>query len=100
MVDRGFTGDLLLAEKGCQLHVPAFLGTKRTPLTATEVTQGRRIAEARIHIERAIERIKQFCILSGEVDVTLFHVLEQTFQVCTYLTNFQRAIVKDVVYLS
>ena len=100
MADRGFTVDLLQAEKGSRLHVPAFLGSKWTQLTASEVTQSRRISEAHIHIERAIERIKEFRILCGEVEVPLFHVLEQTFQVCTYLTNFQRPIVSDVIYAS
>ena len=57
MADRGFTIGQLEAH-GLRLHIPAFLGTHRAQLIATEVTETRRIAEARIHVERAIERIK------------------------------------------
>lgn len=99
MADRGFTIEEELSERGVGLLIPSFLGRDRTQLSAQEVTSTRRIAEARIHIERAIERIKEFRILQGEVDLTLLHVLEQTFQVCAWLTNFQPPIVKDVVVI-
>ena len=69
-------------------------------LRAEEVTATWRIAEARIHIKRAIERIKEFQLLQGNVDISLLHVIEQIFQTCTFLVNFQRPIVNDVVYLS
>ena len=69
-------------------------------LSAGEVTQTRRIAEACIHVERAIWRIKEFKILSGEVALTMLHVLEQVMQVCAFLTNFQPSIVKEVVFMS
>ena len=80
MADRGFTVEEDLAEKNITLHIPSFLGNKRSQLTAPEVTSTRRIAEARVHVERAIERIKEFEILCGEVDLSLLHVLEQTIQ--------------------
>ena len=57
MADRGFTVEEDLAEKNITLHIPSFLGNKRSQLTAPEVTSTRRIAEARVHVERAIERI-------------------------------------------
>ena len=99
MADRGFTIEEELREKGIGLYIPSFLGSKRSQLTAKEVTSTRRIAEARIHVERAIERIKEFKILCGDLDLGLLHVLEQVFQVCAYLTNFQKPIVKDVIYI-
>ena len=81
------------------MYIPSFLGSKRSQLTAEEVTSTRQIAEARIHVERAIERIKEFKIVCGDLDLGLLHVLEQVFQVCAYLTNFQKPIVKDVIYI-
>ena len=50
-------------------------------LRAEEVTATQRIAEARIHIERAIERIKEFQLLQGpgDVDISLLLVIEQIF---------------------
>ena len=99
MADRGFTIEKELEENGNGLIIPAFVGAHRTQLHAREVTATRRIAESRIHVERAIARIKEFTILQGEVDVSLINVIEQVFQVCAWLTNFQTPIVK-AVYVS
>ena len=85
MADRGFTVEEELAEKNLKLHIPSFLGTKRAQLTAREVTATRRIAEARVHVERAIEWLKEFEILCGEVELASLHILEQVFQVRTYV---------------
>ena len=65
MADRGFTVEAELQEKGIRLHILSFLGSDRAQLTSREVTKTRRIVEARIHVERAIERIKEFRILEG-----------------------------------
>lgn len=100
MADRGFLIEDDLASRNIRLHIPSFLGRDRVQLSAGEVTQTRRIAEARIHVERAIRRIKEFKILSGEVALTMLHVLEQVMQVCAFLTNFQPPIVKEVVFMS
>ena len=59
MADRGFTISDELEAKGIRLRIPSFLGSKRAQLKARKVTQTRRIAEARIHVERAIQRIKK-----------------------------------------
>ena len=98
MADRGFTVAEELADRGVTLHVPSFRGSHRSQLSSTEVTSSRRIAEARIHVERAIERIKEFRLLCGEVDISVLHTLEQSFRVCAFLTNFQPPIVKEIVY--
>ena len=99
MADRGFTIEEELREKRIGLYIPSFLGSKRSQLTAEEVTSTRRIAEARTHVVHVIGRIKEFKILCGDLDLGLLHVLEQVFQVCAYLTNFQKPIVKDVIYI-
>ena len=99
MADRGFNVCKELQAKGIGLRIPSFLGSDRAQLSAKEVTQARRIAEARIHVERAIQRIKEFKMLQGEVDIALVHILEQIFQVCAFMTSFQCPIVKDVVYV-
>ena len=64
------------------------------------MTSTRRIAEARIHVERAIERMKEFQILQGEVEISLMHMVEQIFQAFAFLTNFQAPIANDVLYCS
>ena len=85
MADRGFTVEEDLAEKNLKLHILSFFGTKRVQLTAGEVAATRCIAEACVDVERAIERWKEFEIQCGEVELASLHVLEQVFQVRTYV---------------
>ena len=99
MADYGFALEEDCTERGIKLLIPSFLGSHRTQLTAAEVTANRRIAEARVHVEQAIQRIKEFELLCGEVELSMLHVLDQCFSVCAFLTNFQRPI-SDVVHVS
>uniref|UniRef100_A0A672RAP9 THAP-type domain-containing protein n=1 Tax=Sinocyclocheilus grahami TaxID=75366 RepID=A0A672RAP9_SINGR len=63
MANRGFTIRDLLEERKVNLVMPAFT-RKQCQLTNEEVTHTRRIAHARIHVERAIRRLKVYKILS------------------------------------
>ena len=61
LADRGFTiMDIL--PPGVSLALPAFT-RGRKELSEQEVTSTRRLADVRIHIERAIRRLKNFKIL-------------------------------------
>ena len=61
MADRGFTIKDMLRDVGTELNMPPFMG-ERAQLSAQEVQEGRKIASLRIHVERAIGRIKNFTI--------------------------------------
>ena len=58
--DRGFTTRDMLEE--LKTDLPPFLNNRHQP-SATEVDNGQKIAALRIHVERAIGRIKTFNIL-------------------------------------
>ena len=64
MADRGFD---LEDPKGITINIPPFLGNNRQQLSRTEVELTRRIAGLRIHVERAIGRIKQYKLLQGVI---------------------------------
>ena len=98
MADRGFLIEDEVKKRGAQLVIPSFLTANRAQLTAKMVTQTRRIARARIHVERAIQRIKLFKILKF-FPLSLLHVSEEIFKVCAYLTNFQCPTIADIVDL-
>jgi len=66
MADRGFTIEDMLAEKGVKLNIPPFM-EGRKQLTAPEISEGRKIASVRIHVERAIGRMKCFQILKNTI---------------------------------
>jgi hypothetical protein len=52
-----------------------------------ETIKSENISKVRIHVERAIQRIKIFHILDGEVKLSMKDVAEQIFTVCAYLVN-------------
>ncbi len=85
MADRGFTiRDQL--HLGIELNIPPFLdGRKQLPVEA--VQQGRSIASLRIHVERAIGRMKNFTILKGVFHIKMACIANQIVSVCAWLTN-------------
>lgn len=86
MADRGFDIESILPP-GVKLNIPPFKG-ERAQLSAEEVIETHHIAAVRIHVERAIGRIKNYHILDGNLPLTLAHISTQIFTVCSYLTNF------------
>ena len=87
MADRGFTIRDQLQSIGVELNIPPFLDG-RGQLPAEEVQQGRLIASLRIHVERAIGRMKNFTILKGTFPINMARIANQIVCVCAWLTNF------------
>lgn len=96
-------GDLILADKGflikdllpqgVSLNIPPFLSTPQ--FTESQVIETQNIARARIHVERAIGRIKCFNILQ-RIPQHYMSQISIIFQVCGALTNFQYPLIKEV----
>ena len=90
MADRGFTIADLLAERGVELNIPPM---KLQPqLTENELVETRRIASVRIHVERAIGRLKNYHILHN-IPNSMAGLAERMFFVCTIFTNFLKPLV-------
>ena len=86
MTGRGFTIHDELARVGVSLNIPAFLGG-RDYLTKAEVKASQTIASVRIHVERAIQRIKTYSIIQNEIPLTLHGSINQIWTVICLLTN-------------
>lgn len=93
IADRGFLIRDVLQERKVDLNIPPFLG-KRDKLTAQEEVLTKRIARVRIHVERAIERMKKFKILSKVLPLSLKPVISQVVHVIGFLVNYQGPLVK------
>lgn len=91
MADKGFTVRDLLNEINVGLNIPVFLNEKQ--FSAEDVGKGRKIASVRIHVERAIGRIKTFHILQGTIPISMARLTNQIIFVCAFLTNFLPALV-------
>ena len=63
-------------------------------LTLEEEADTRCIASVRIHVERAIERIKNYRILQGVIPISMHAQLDQTWFICCMFTNFLRPLVE------
>ncbi|XP_062612902.1 uncharacterized protein LOC134274651 [Saccostrea cucullata] len=97
-------GDLILADKGFTIHdqlpqgvclnIPAFL-TSRGQFTQPEAELCYKIARARIHVERANERIKNFEILH-HIPSTYRAMSTVIFQLCSSLVNLQAPLLKEI----
>ena len=87
MADRGFDIEDMLAARQVELNIPAFLDGK-SQMSVTDEARTRRIASVRIHVERAINRIKTFRILHQTVPLSMHRDLSRIWTVCCYLSNF------------
>jgi hypothetical protein len=94
MADRGFDiADDLPA--GVTLNITAFLSGDEQ-LTVKDEIATRRIASVRVHVERAISRIKNYRILHQVVPLTMLQDLDKIWMVCCYyLTLFLPPIIRD-----
>ena len=86
MVDRGFDISNVVPD-GVTVNMPPFLAG-REQMTAAETEETMSIASVRIHVERAIGRIKTNHILNGTLPNTLSPYGTQIAVVCGLLTNF------------
>ena len=87
MADRGINIRHLLLKKKATLNIPAFSNGKC--LSSKGVTKSRKIASVRIHVERAIRRMKTFKILSGVIPLTLRFQIAPITRIVAVLCNLQ-----------
>ena len=92
MADRGFNIQDLLLAKETKLIIPPFT-RKGKQFAKGKVVTTKSVANARIHIERTIRRIKEFRILRGEIPLSMKDIIEDIFIVCGALINLQKPLV-------
>lgn len=92
LVDKGFQIQDLADEFGVTVNMPAFVG-KKGFLSTKEVFLTQSIASERIHIERAINKIKKFHIFDRPIAISTMGSINQMWTVCALLTLFQNPII-------
>ena len=90
MADRGFNIRHHVLPKGATLNIPSFTYGKR--LSSKAIKRSRKIAQVRIHVERAIRRMKTFRILSGVIPIRFRFQLNQVITIVTVLCNLQERL--------
>ena len=90
--NKGFNIDDLLCSKGVKLNLPPYL-LNRAQFSPEEVKETKTIAKVRIHVERAIRRIKEYHLFDNEIPLSLLGTVNQMWTVACLLVNFQGPLI-------
>ncbi|XP_052225020.1 uncharacterized protein LOC127840648 [Dreissena polymorpha] len=96
MADRGFTIGEELCARRVKLNIPAFM-KGRSQLSEQETIDSRRIASVRIHVERAIMRMKSYRLLNTTLQIKSLksHNLDKVFRVVACLCNMHDSLIRQ-----
>lgn len=94
MVDKGFLIEGECEDKRINLIRPPFVRNQKQ-LPEDEANINRKIASARVHIERMNQRIKQFNILNNKLPWHLINYVDDIFCICCGLANLGTPILAD-----
>ena len=89
MADRGFQITEELLARNTRLVIPPGARLK-SQMTFGECSKTKSVANLRIHVERAIRRIKTFRILSTVIPITMLHNIDDIVRVCGALCNLNQ----------
>ena len=92
MADRGFEIQDPLTSKKVYLNIPPFMRSK-DQLNPDEEDETREIASVRIHVERAIKRVKNFNILKQIIPNSMAEDVDKIWKVCCLLANFKGPLI-------
>ena len=94
MADRGFQICEELLARNTRLVIPPGALLK-SQMTFTECSKTKSVANLRIHVERAILRIKTFRILSTVFPISMMHNIDDIVRVCGALCNLKPKLINE-----
>ena len=87
LADRGFTISDLLLMKLATLEIPPSSGGFE------QMTRNKKVANGRIHVERAIGRMKWFAILKQVLPISMVPLIDDIITVTAALSNLRKSLV-------
>ena len=81
-----------------KLNIPPFANAGLGMTQADELLT-KKIAAHRVHVERTIGSVKKFKIVGQKVPLSLFGRVNQIWNVCCFLTTFQKPIIRRNNYM-
>jgi len=94
MADKGFVIHPELQKLGLKLNIPPFLREK-SQFEESEVIQTQTVARHRIHVERAIGKVRRFLIFNNRLPISSLGTINQLWTVCCLLSNFMNPVLTD-----
>lgn len=99
MIDKGFNIDDMCGKRGLGVVQPPFL-RNATQFSSAEANKTVRIARARVHVERAIQRMKLFKVLKGPVPWEMVGALDHILITIAGIVNLSSPILADKRFLN
>ncbi len=65
-------------------------------MTKEECKKTKAVANVRVHVERALNRIKTFRILKGTLSLTLLPLADDIVRLCAALCNVLRPLIQSI----
>lgn len=93
LADRGFIIRKEIEARGCQLYTPHFLKAK-IQFNIIERKDNKKISRHRVHVERAILRIKCFKYFANTIPISTLHSFNKLIYIIAFLTNFGNPLIK------
>ncbi|KAK8760709.1 hypothetical protein V5799_028023 [Amblyomma americanum] len=94
MVDKGFCIDDMCAKRGLGVVQPPFLRSEEQ-FSAEDATKTVHIARTRVHVERAIQRMKVFKVLKGPIPWDLVGALDQIMVIIAGIVHLSAPILSE-----
>ena len=88
MADKGFVIQDLLTPLGCEVVMPSFLSSKKQ-FSKGDLQESKKIHNLRVHVERAIRRVKEFHYFDKVIPLNVAGSINQIWTVACLITNFQ-----------
>ena len=85
---------MVLFDKGFNVQDLFLSRQVKCVLPRSEVYQGKRIARARIHVERVMGRLKEFRLLNHVLPINMIDLCDHIWNVAGAIVNMQPALVK------
>ena len=77
-----------------QFNIPLFLKDK-PQFNENEVIRTQTIAKGRIHVERAVGKVRNFLIFNTRIPISSLGTVNQLWRVCCLLSNFMNPVLTD-----
>ncbi|KAF2889888.1 hypothetical protein ILUMI_16285 [Ignelater luminosus] len=95
MVDKGFLIDDECKRNYIKLYQPPFLGRGKSQFSKEEAEETAEIARARVHVERRIQRLKNFTLLKNRYSWTLLPLIDDILVIVSALVDLSEPILSS-----
>lgn len=93
-MDRGFNVQDVFLSRKVKVVGPLFK-SKTGQFSKEQVFKSKDVAKARIHVERAIGRLKEFDLLKNELPISLFDLSDDIWTIAGAISNIQPPLITD-----